>query len=210
MAYFRYLGQAPDSLAIRLRQATHGDLQDYLDKNPTIGRDQRIQWCQQAVEAVAYIHSRGVLHCDLRPGNLLVDETCEGSLALRLCDFGGSVCESLELNGKGLPSIPFYDPALGFDVSATLDIFSLGSVLYTILTGRWPFRDVPGRPSTSVERDEYEKMVEGRLCRNEFPSLSGIREKDAIVKCWMQQYRCAQQLLDDLMALELEVDTSGN
>ena len=123
--------------------------QDYLDKNPTIGRDQRIKWCQQAVEAVAYIHSRGILHCDLRPGNLLVDETCEGSLELRLCDFGGSVCESLQLNGKALPSIPFYDPALGFDASAILDIFSLGSVIYTILTSRWPFRDLPGRPSTS-------------------------------------------------------------
>ncbi|KAJ6185451.1 hypothetical protein N7519_006752 [Penicillium mononematosum] len=46
-------------------------------------RAQRISWCREAAEAVAWIHSRGVLHCDIQPTNLLLDD----ELHIKLSDF---------------------------------------------------------------------------------------------------------------------------
>jgi len=107
------------------------------NQNDQIGVEQHTAWCQQAAEAVIYVHARGVLHSDLRPGNYLVDAAPAGSdtLDLLLCDFGGSMCAELGLKGLALPSVPFYHPVFGVESSIALDIFGLGSVLYFILTG---------------------------------------------------------------------------
>ncbi len=131
-------------------------MQSYLDdNNPQIETKKRLSWCPQAAEAVLHVHKCGVLHSDLRPGNFLIHAPGSGALELLLCDFGGSVCEDLGLDGLALPSISFYHPALGNESSIALDILSLGSILYVILTGHWPYRDTPGRPREPKEREKY-------------------------------------------------------
>jgi len=118
-----------------LVEASHGDLQTYIDTfNSSIPLDTRKKWCRQAVEAIAYIHSRAVVHADLRPENFLLHETNPGSLDLLLCDFGGATCDDLNVDGQHLPDSPFYDPTQQGPVSPAVDVFSLGSMFYTIMT----------------------------------------------------------------------------
>ncbi|KAF2012893.1 kinase-like protein, partial [Aaosphaeria arxii CBS 175.79] len=113
---------------------SHGNLQQYLELNyEAIDMCTKQQWCRQAVEAVAYIHSQGVWHSDLRPDNYLVHATTPTSLDLWLCDFGGSVCKELRLDGKQLPDPGFFDPNAQWVASVATDIFSLGSILYGAL-----------------------------------------------------------------------------
>lgn len=57
-----------------LERARNGNIGDYLSGNPLASVKQRLAWCREAAEAVTWIHSRRILHCDLHPWNLLFDE----------------------------------------------------------------------------------------------------------------------------------------
>ncbi|KAK3299534.1 uncharacterized protein B0H64DRAFT_388894 [Chaetomium fimeti] len=91
-------------------------------------------WCRQLAEALDDIHSRGVLHSDLRPANLLTHETALGARDLLLADLGGSVSEELG-EGLSLPDSPFYSPVFEWQSSVFLDLFGMASTFYTIHTG---------------------------------------------------------------------------
>jgi serine/threonine protein kinase len=96
------------------------------------------------VQAVAYIHRRGVIHRDLKPSNILLDEQ-DGQLYVRLIDFGiasvqGSTASPpLTTAGNELGTIEYMAPErLSGVVAPSNDIFSLGVILYQMLTGHFP------------------------------------------------------------------------
>lgn len=188
----RYLG--PQGSGILLREASHGSLQAYLDSNNTvISSSLRRKWSLQAVEAVAYVHSNGVIHSDLRPENFLVHATSELSLDLWLCDFGGARCDELGSNVIHLPDDPFFDPRLPWVSTPAIDIFSLGSVIYTILTGNWPYRSGPP-PMTVEDKNSYENFVNQMFTEGRFPDVS--MEGGIVIKgCWDHQYQAAEEVL---------------
>lgn len=105
---------------------------------------------QTVAEAVAYAHEKGVIHRDIKPGNILIDQSGQP----RVSDFGlaKQVSSDNELTTTGqILGTPSYMPpeqALGKleDVGRPSDIYSLGAVLYATLTGRPPFQ-----AATSVE-----------------------------------------------------------
>jgi len=192
----RYLGQ--EGRGLLLGQASHSNLQDYIDNNPSIDLRQRIIWCRQLTEAVSYIHSHGVVHSDLRPRNVLVHETAPGSRDLLLCDFGGSTCDELGLDGGCLPDGPFYHPVFGLESTPALDIFGLGSLFYTILTGRWPYRSSSRPPKTIDEKIAYEKEVAEAFNQEKYPDLTRVIGGSVILACWMKQYSTAEEVLHAL------------
>ncbi|KAF6816656.1 protein kinase-like domain protein [Colletotrichum sojae] len=171
----RFLGLRENG--ILLSQASHGNLQAYLDSHPSTRLRQRLAWCVQVAEAVDHIHGRGVVHSDLRPGNVLVHETAPGVLGLQLCDFGGSVCEELGLDGLALPDGPFYHHAFGDKSGPMLDLFGMGSVFYVILTGRWPYKATPGTFGKVDERIGWEEReVYPKFREEKFPDFVSARD----------------------------------
>ncbi|KAJ0158596.1 putative serine/threonine-protein kinase zyg-1 [Colletotrichum tanaceti] len=195
--FIRFLGLHKNG--ILLSQASHGNLQAYLDSHPSTSLPQRLIWCRQVAEAVHYLHSRGVVHSDLRPGNILVHETTPGARDLQLCDFGGSVCQELGLDGLALPDGPFYSPVFENESSPLLDLFGMGSVFYTILTGRWPYRSSPGTFDKVDDRIAWEETVLYPNFKAErFPDVRQLSLGSVIMKCWMRQCATARDALTAL------------
>jgi serine/threonine-protein kinase len=102
----------------------------------------------QVGSAVGYAHRRGVVHRDIKPGNILVDD--EGWCVVT--DFGiAKVAESVGLTTSGMmvgtPSYMSPEQCLGKDVGPASDQYALGVVAYELLTGKLPF---PGTSMMSV------------------------------------------------------------
>lgn len=134
----------------------------------------------QLTDALALAHENGLVHRDVKPGNVLLE--AEGARAL-LTDFGlVRTLDDASLTHSGmLAGTPDYmspEQASGKSVDARSDLFSLGSLLYAMLTGHPPFRannpmavmnricHEPHRPVTEVREDvpiELSKLIDRLL-----------------------------------------------
>ncbi|MCB8876985.1 serine/threonine-protein kinase [Acidisoma silvae] len=94
----------------------------------------------QILEALAVVHSQGITHCDIKPDNILL--TREGQL--KITDFGVSRWDDTRLPSAplmiGTPSYMSPEQCLGHSIDSRSDFFSLGAVLYELLTGERPFQ----------------------------------------------------------------------
>lgn len=100
------------------------------------------QLAQKIAMAVDYAHREGVIHRDLKPGNVLIDTAGEP----KITDFGLAKRlqsdQQLTVAGQvlGTPNYMPPEQARGEEVDARADVYSLGAVLYALLTGDPPFR----------------------------------------------------------------------
>ncbi|MEQ9408890.1 MAG: serine/threonine-protein kinase [Fuerstiella sp.] len=97
--------------------------------------DTTLQLIDQLLEAVAFAHERRVIHCDIKPENIIL--FADGSA--RLADFGIAKIARESLRGCGTGTVGYMAPeqAMGRP-SCRSDVFSLGLVFYRMLAGEWP------------------------------------------------------------------------
>jgi len=157
------------------------------------------QLMRTVAEAVAYAHSLGVLHLDLKPANILLDENGVPHVA----DFGLArrLDSTLALDNEEISGTPAYmapeqAELRAHRISAATDIWGLGAILHEMLTGQPPFQAPDAQALLRLVR-------EGRVRapRSLAPQLP--RDLEAVVlKCLAhepaQRYASARALADDL------------
>jgi eukaryotic-like serine/threonine-protein kinase len=126
------------------------DIADELRRLQRMPMVEAVEFILQAIEALAEAHAAGVVHRDLKPGNLFLARRADGSRRVKVLDFGiskalaGSSVEELSLTKTAaLIGSPLYmapeQMRSAKDVDTRADIWSLGAMLYEMLTGEPPY-----------------------------------------------------------------------
>jgi serine/threonine protein kinase len=133
------LGVGDDHAHIAMEYLDGGDLRLRIEAG--ISAEDAVKYLQQMAAALSTVHARGVLHRDLKPGNIMLRK--DGSIAL--IDFGLAKTAKLEaaITGKGeIFGTPYYmspEQGSGGDVDERSDLYSLGVVFFEMLTGDKPY-----------------------------------------------------------------------
>src|SRR6266516_4103742 len=122
---------------------------DYCDQNH-LATNQRLEWVSQGCNAVQHAHQKGIIHRDLKPSNILVT-LHDGEPVPKVIDFGIAKATEGRLTDLtvytelhqviGTPAYmsPEQAEMSGLDIDTRSDIYSLGVLLYELLTGNTPF-----------------------------------------------------------------------
>jgi eukaryotic-like serine/threonine-protein kinase len=174
------------------------DLYDLLEKCGRLPYDVAAIICMQVARALDYVHYRGIVHRDIKPANIMIARTG----GVKVMDFGiardtnlGDLTEAG--TGIGTPAYMSPEQVLGDKLDARSDIFSLGVVLYQMVTGKKPF--VEDEKKSAMHKIRLEPHTSARKVNPEIPrDLNTIIDR-CLEKQPRDRWRSAQHMV---MALE--------
>ncbi len=196
------------SLFIVMEYVQGIDLYDLLEKCGRLPYDVAAIIGMQVGRALDYVHFRGIVHRDIKPANVMLSR----SGGVKVMDFGiardtsfGDLTEAG--TGIGTPAYMSPEQVLGDKLDARSDIFSLGVVLYQMVTGKKPFIEDENR--SAMHKIRLEKHLSVRKLNPEIP-----RELERIIdKCLEKQprerWRSAQHMviaLERFLAKHVEMN----
>ncbi len=141
----------PDGLAYLVMDLVEGrSLREIIKKEGALGQIRTVKLIGQVCDAVAAAHRKGIIHRDLKPDNIMVESTDDtDDEIVHVLDFGiaklsqnPAYSENITVGGAILGS-PYYmspEQCDGRQLDTRSDIYSLGIILYEMLTGKVPFR----------------------------------------------------------------------
>jgi tRNA A-37 threonylcarbamoyl transferase component Bud32 len=184
-------------------------LKDRIRRFGRLPIQESIAYAIEIARALGVAHDRGIVHRDVKPQNVLVDE--EGSA--KVTDFGIARTldqEGLTADGRVLGTTDYVSPeqALGHPVTGQSDLYSLGIVLFEMLTGDVPFK---GDNQVAVAMKHVrEQLPDVQLRRPEVSSALAAVLDRATAKETERRYATDAELIGDLeQVLTYETQRSG-
>jgi serine/threonine protein kinase len=178
-------------------------LREFMAERKRLSLDEVVEIAKQVCAGLAAAHKLGIVHRDIKPDNIMLVEEDDGSLVVKLLDFGIarlSEAQSANINTKpglilGTPAYMSPEQAagsIGDQIDARSDIYSLAIVVYEMLTGRVIFEgeswlavlrqhlyDPPSPPSQLCEGDYIPPAVD-RVIMNALAKDRGQRPQSAV------------------------------
>ncbi len=174
----------------------------YLGSTRSITVEEAIRWTIDTCDALEHAHARGIIHCDLKPANLLLDECGR----IRVTDFGlaRSLTEDTPWTAEVEGTAPFMAPEQAArcwgPIATQTDVYGIGAVLFTLLTGRPPWI---GRrlPDILAQVVSAAPAVSAASLRSDLPKLVSDLCRKCLSKAPEDRYRTVQDLRSVLTAL---------
>ena len=138
-------GIADDSVAFLVMEWLNGrTLQEELGERGPMPLERVSALLEQICEAMSYTHSEGIIHRDLKPNNIMIVADHRGEEAVKVLDFGiAKALDSTVGYNTGIMGAPYYASpeqlTAGANIDHRSDIYSLGVMVYQLLTGKVPF-----------------------------------------------------------------------
>ena len=201
------LGKADGTTFITMEFVPGEDLKRLIRKSGQLGAGRAVSIARQVGEGLAEAHRLGVVHRDLKPQNIMVDE--DGNA--RIMDFG--IARSLKVKGItgagimiGTPEYMSPEQVEAKEIDQRSDIYSLGIILYEMLTGRVPFE---GDTALSVAMKHKGEIPISPKQRN--PAIPDDLSH-AILKCLekdrINRYQTAADVVSELDKIEKGIPTT--
>src|SRR5271170_1650160 len=153
------LGEVEEGIFVATEWLSGVDLRRFMQENPDLPLDQKLGVVAQVAEGLAFAHSRGIAHGNLKPSNLFIDAARDVSIL----DFGIAKWLAALLAAGSRPEglVANYlapEQVLGKPFDARSDIFALGLILYEFASGKYPFSADPGLIPREIVHSEPEPL----------------------------------------------------
>ena len=173
-------------------------LREYLNqRGGRLTNRETVHFISQILKALEHAHANGVVHRDIKPQNIMLLDNGQ----LRMMDFGIariSRAENQLLSGKAMGSVHYISPeqAKGDETDCTSDIYSVGVMMYEMLSGHLPF-DADDMVEVAIKQISDQPKSLHEIAPEVPNALVEITEK-AMAKLPQNRYASAREMLDAL------------
>jgi len=198
-------GEEHDLAYIAMEFLEGEDLEDYVKKGNLLPLRESLIIVSHVAEALDYAHSKGIVHRDIKPANIMrVKETKD----VKVTDFGIARISASSKTKTGVilgtPSYMSPEQVAGKKVDGRSDIFSLGIVLFELLTGQKPFTD--DDMTSLMYQIAKEKHPSPRAINPSIPSVVELIIDKALEKDAQKRYQKAGHMAEHLKKVVARID----